>query len=122
MHALLGENGAGKSTLIKVVTGLFHPDGGGSRSTEPRSTSTLPTTRYARGSRWSVGRPLVAGGTGAALGAAPGQGRCQRQRDGGAEQGVSDGRSLHGTNLRSQILYFREARSRISVGSRPRTR
>ncbi|WP_406300802.1 sugar ABC transporter ATP-binding protein [Embleya sp. NBC_00888] len=28
VHALLGENGAGKSTLIKVVTGLYRPDGG----------------------------------------------------------------------------------------------
>ncbi|MDX6266856.1 MAG: ribose transport system ATP-binding protein [Frankiales bacterium] len=28
VHALLGENGAGKSTLIKVVTGVYQPDGG----------------------------------------------------------------------------------------------
>jgi ribose transport system ATP-binding protein len=28
IHALLGENGAGKSTLIKVVTGVYRPDGG----------------------------------------------------------------------------------------------
>ena len=28
VHALLGENGAGKSTLIKVVTGVYRPDGG----------------------------------------------------------------------------------------------
>jgi ribose transport system ATP-binding protein len=28
IHALLGENGAGKSTLIKVVTGVYKPDGG----------------------------------------------------------------------------------------------
>jgi ribose transport system ATP-binding protein len=28
IHALLGENGAGKSTLIKVVTGIYRPDGG----------------------------------------------------------------------------------------------
>ncbi|MFC6355132.1 sugar ABC transporter ATP-binding protein [Luethyella okanaganae] len=28
IHALLGENGAGKSTLIKIVTGIYSPDGG----------------------------------------------------------------------------------------------
>ncbi|WP_326665998.1 sugar ABC transporter ATP-binding protein [Streptomyces sp. NBC_00385] len=28
VHALLGENGAGKSTLIKVLTGVYSPDGG----------------------------------------------------------------------------------------------
>jgi ribose transport system ATP-binding protein len=28
VHALVGENGAGKSTLIKVVTGVYRPDGG----------------------------------------------------------------------------------------------
>jgi rhamnose transport system ATP-binding protein len=26
--ALLGENGAGKSTLVKILTGLYQPDGG----------------------------------------------------------------------------------------------
>ncbi|MDX2376340.1 sugar ABC transporter ATP-binding protein [Microbacterium sp. LRZ72] len=28
IHAMLGENGAGKSTLIKILTGLYSPDGG----------------------------------------------------------------------------------------------
>lgn len=28
VHALMGENGAGKSTLIKVLTGVYEPDGG----------------------------------------------------------------------------------------------
>jgi rhamnose transport system ATP-binding protein len=28
IHALMGENGAGKSTFIKIITGLYVPDGG----------------------------------------------------------------------------------------------
>ena len=27
-HALMGENGAGKSTLMKILTGVYQPDGG----------------------------------------------------------------------------------------------
>ena len=28
VHALMGENGAGKSTLMKVLIGMYKPDGG----------------------------------------------------------------------------------------------
>lgn len=28
VHALMGENGAGKSTLMKVLIGMYQPDGG----------------------------------------------------------------------------------------------
>ena len=28
VHALMGENGAGKSTLMKVISGIYRPDGG----------------------------------------------------------------------------------------------
>src|SRR5271154_1974860 len=29
IHALVGENGAGKSTLVRILGGVFRPDGGG---------------------------------------------------------------------------------------------
>ncbi|MCW2640078.1 MAG: sugar transporter ATP-binding protein [Dactylosporangium sp.] len=45
VHALVGENGAGKSTLIKLLTGVYTPDGG--------------EIRYA-GQPVSFGRPLDA--------------------------------------------------------------
>ena len=28
IHALIGENGAGKSTLMKVLSGIYTPEGG----------------------------------------------------------------------------------------------
>src|SRR5215213_3031513 len=28
VHVLLGENGAGKSTLVKILSGVYRPDGG----------------------------------------------------------------------------------------------
>jgi ABC-type sugar transport system ATPase subunit len=28
VHAIIGDNGAGKSTLIKIISGVFHADGG----------------------------------------------------------------------------------------------
>ena len=28
IHSLLGENGAGKTTLMKILFGLYQPDGG----------------------------------------------------------------------------------------------
>lgn len=37
IHALVGENGAGKSTLIKILSGVYMPDPGGSILVEGRS-------------------------------------------------------------------------------------
>ncbi|MFI5806107.1 sugar ABC transporter ATP-binding protein [Streptomyces sp. NPDC051561] len=41
-HALVGENGAGKSTLIKVLTGVYRPDGGELRVAQEPSTFARP--------------------------------------------------------------------------------
>jgi len=42
IHALVGENGAGKSTLIKVLTGVYAPDGGQLRYLGEPVEFTLP--------------------------------------------------------------------------------
>ena len=47
VHALMGENGAGKSTLMKILTGVYQPDGG--EIIVNGKTVSIPNPRAAQG-------------------------------------------------------------------------
>src|SRR5574343_386439 len=49
IHALMGENGAGKSTLMKILTGVYQPDGGDIRVDGDAVTLPDPQSAQARG-------------------------------------------------------------------------
>jgi ABC-type sugar transport system ATPase subunit len=49
VHALMGENGAGKSTLMKILSGIYHPDGGAIHHMNELVTFTSPKQARDRG-------------------------------------------------------------------------
>jgi ABC-type sugar transport system ATPase subunit len=49
VHALMGENGAGKSTLMKVLSGIYNPDGGAIYYQGERVTFASPKEARDRG-------------------------------------------------------------------------
>ncbi len=49
VHALVGENGAGKSTLIKILTGVYSPDGGEMRYSGKPVAFDSPVAAQQRG-------------------------------------------------------------------------
>ena len=49
IHCLAGENGCGKSTLIKIVSGVYEPDGGSVELLGKRYAKLVPMEAIARG-------------------------------------------------------------------------
>jgi ribose transport system ATP-binding protein len=49
IHCICGENGAGKSTLIKIISGAYQPDAGGSIEFEGCPVTLTPRSAMALG-------------------------------------------------------------------------
>ena len=68
VHALMGENGAGKSTLMKVLGGIYQPDGGDIYMGDEKAVMSIRNSVLQKNSLWPKtfiwgnypGRALVA--------------------------------------------------------------
>ena len=54
LHGLVGQNGCGKSTLVKILTGIYTPDGGGAITVDGRGLSLPVRPLEARAAGLSV--------------------------------------------------------------------